>query len=314
MAQYSVPRYGGPGYDYPAPCSSRYGSYDYSKVQNLPTSTFSARNDRYVRSSSRTTLSTPSPKFSTPIYYQDPYAPIRSNSRAKTPRARSSREPLPAYGGTAEDNKVNTLRQENTYKQSDVTQWKRARAPMKPPGIAKARIPAGYSLRNWDPTEEPILLLGSVFDANSLGKWIYDWTLSKHGPAGPLTERAGELWLLLNVLANGEKPMRRTPRTFRRCRGFLRVLFMGSLLTGASALPVDPGLSANSSGWPNGPGLPSISGWPSPCFGLLFAAGVTHFSKPHITSRMPGAMALVFNYLGLVASADVTTSPTIMWT
>lgn len=36
----------------------------------------------------------------------------------------------------------------------------------------KHRIPKGYSLKNWDPTEEPILLLGSVFDANSLGKWI----------------------------------------------------------------------------------------------------------------------------------------------
>src|SRR5690349_8878367 len=51
------------------------------------------------------------------------------------------------------------------------------------PAIAKAteadaikhKIPAGYSLKNWDPAEEPIMLLGSVFDANSLGKWIYDW-------------------------------------------------------------------------------------------------------------------------------------------
>ena len=41
----------------------------------------------------------------------------------------------------------------------------------------RAGIPAGYSFKNWDPTEEPILLLGSVFDANSLGKWIYDWTV-----------------------------------------------------------------------------------------------------------------------------------------
>ena len=58
-------------------------------------------------------------------------------------------------------------------------------------------IPAGYQLKNWDPTEEPILLLGSVFDANSLGKWIYDWTVYHHKPASPLTEVAGELWLLL---------------------------------------------------------------------------------------------------------------------
>lgn len=63
------------------------------------------------------------------------------------------------------------------------------------------RIPAGYSLKNWDPTEEPIMLLGSVFDANSLGKWIYDWTVYHHGAGAPLAEQAGELWLLLIKLA-----------------------------------------------------------------------------------------------------------------
>lgn len=62
-------------------------------------------------------------------------------------------------------------------------------------------IPAGYSFKNWDPTEEPILLLGSVFDANSLGKWIYDWTVYYYGPAMPMSEVAGEMWLLLIQLA-----------------------------------------------------------------------------------------------------------------
>ncbi|TGO43731.1 hypothetical protein BOTNAR_1338g00010 [Botryotinia narcissicola] len=66
-------------------------------------------------------------------------------------------------------------------------------------------IPAGYSLKNWDPTEEPIMLLGSVFDANSLGKWIYDWTVYHHGPATPLSDMAGELWLLLIQLAGKVK-------------------------------------------------------------------------------------------------------------
>lgn len=78
-----------------------------------------------------------------------------------------------------------------------------------PPPIAKAteaharqhRIPPGYSLKNWDPSEEPIMLLGSVFDANSLGKWIYDWTVYHHGPATPIADMAGELWLLLIQLA-----------------------------------------------------------------------------------------------------------------
>ncbi|PKS05035.1 hypothetical protein jhhlp_008401 [Lomentospora prolificans] len=61
----------------------------------------------------------------------------------------------------------------------------------------KHKIPQGYSLKNWDPSEPPILLLGSVFDANSLGKWIYDWTTYHLGAASPISEMAGELWLLL---------------------------------------------------------------------------------------------------------------------
>ncbi|KAI0436862.1 vegetative cell wall protein gp1 [Xylaria telfairii] len=65
----------------------------------------------------------------------------------------------------------------------------------------KHRIPTGYSLKNWDPTEEPIMLLGSVFDANSLGKWIYDWTVYHHGAATPISDMAGEMWLLLIQLS-----------------------------------------------------------------------------------------------------------------
>lgn len=86
-------------------------------------------------------------------------------------------------------------------------------APRKPNPIAvateadarKHRIPPGYSLKNWDPSEEPIMLLGSVFDANSLGKWIYDWTVYHHGPATPIADMAGELWLLLIQLAGKVK-------------------------------------------------------------------------------------------------------------
>lgn len=66
-------------------------------------------------------------------------------------------------------------------------------------------IPPGYSLKNWDPAEEPIMLLGSVFDANSLGKWVYDWTVYHHGPATPIADMAGELWLLLIQLAGKVK-------------------------------------------------------------------------------------------------------------
>ena len=69
----------------------------------------------------------------------------------------------------------------------------------------KAGIPAGYSIKNWDPTELPIVLLGSVFDANSLGKWIYDWTVFHHGASTPMADVAGELWLLLIKLAGKMK-------------------------------------------------------------------------------------------------------------
>lgn len=61
------------------------------------------------------------------------------------------------------------------------------------------RIPDGYQLKNWDPSEQPIMLLGSVFDSNSLGKWIYDWTVYRYNGDGyhPMVELAGELWVLL---------------------------------------------------------------------------------------------------------------------
>ncbi|KAI9761210.1 MAG: hypothetical protein M4579_001130 [Chaenotheca gracillima] len=84
-------------------------------------------------------------------------------------------------------------------------------SPVRPLPVAteedrvKAKIPAGYSLKNWDPTEVPILLLGSVFDANSLGKWIYDWTVFHHGAATPMSEIAGELWLLMIQLGGKMK-------------------------------------------------------------------------------------------------------------
>lgn len=69
----------------------------------------------------------------------------------------------------------------------------------------RAGIPAGYSIKNWDPTELPIVLLGSVFDANSLGKWIYDWTVFHHGASSPMADVAGDLWLLLIKLAGKMK-------------------------------------------------------------------------------------------------------------
>lgn len=65
----------------------------------------------------------------------------------------------------------------------------------------KHRIPEGYSLKNWNPTEEPILLLGSAFDANSLGNWIFDWTVFRFGAGHPILELAGDLWTSLIQLS-----------------------------------------------------------------------------------------------------------------
>jgi hypothetical protein len=65
----------------------------------------------------------------------------------------------------------------------------------------KYRIPLGFTVTDWDPSQEPILLLGSVFDANNLGKWIYDWTIFHHGPATTTAQTAYDLWNILNPLS-----------------------------------------------------------------------------------------------------------------
>lgn len=70
---------------------------------------------------------------------------------------------------------------------------------------AKHRIPKGYSMKNWDPSETPILLLGSVFHADSLGKWIYDWTSYHHGSHSDSTSLAADLWIYLIRFAGNMK-------------------------------------------------------------------------------------------------------------
>lgn len=80
----------------------------------------------------------------------------------------------------------------------------------------RAGIPPGYSYRVRNPTEEPIMLLGSVFDPSSLGKWIYDWTVFFKGPAAPLAEVAAELWLLFIQLAGKVKRAKECMSKIRR--------------------------------------------------------------------------------------------------
>ncbi|KAH0605365.1 uncharacterized protein H6S33_004587 [Morchella sextelata] len=73
---------------------------------------------------------------------------------------------------------------------------------------AEHGIPQDYSLKNWDPEERPIILLGSVFDANSLGEWIFNWTKYHHGKTHDATKTAGGLWELLTELSSKLKRAR----------------------------------------------------------------------------------------------------------
>ena len=76
-------------------------------------------------------------------------------------------------------------------------------------------IPAGYTIRNWDCRERPLFVLGSVYDPNSLGKWIFDWTVYRHGAASPMADVAGDLWLLLLALGFRDRIFRENARSGR---------------------------------------------------------------------------------------------------
>ncbi|KAK6222550.1 vegetative cell wall protein gp1 [Colletotrichum tabaci] len=143
-----------------------------------------------------------SPRYTSDGYYatsKSSFTYIQSDAVAYEPSPR--RPPRPAVGTSA----AWATRHGPTAASSASAQTKRT-----PPTVRvanesdakKHRIPPGYSLKHWDPTKEPMLLLGSVFDCNSLGKWIYDWTVCHHGPATPGSDLAGEFWFLLNSIAS----------------------------------------------------------------------------------------------------------------
>lgn len=115
--------------------------------------------------------------------------------------------PEPAYDDTSDSQPQRSRARRSSHTTKPRDSPTKAAKPKAPPKVAtatdalKAGIPAGYSTKNWDPNEAPILLLGSVFDANSLGKWIYDWTVYHHSANAPIAEVAGDLWILLIKLA-----------------------------------------------------------------------------------------------------------------
>jgi hypothetical protein len=74
---------------------------------------------------------------------------------------------------------------------------------LKAKAAARRNIPRGFSLRRWDPEEQPFLVAGTAFDANSLGKWIFDWACFAYGRSCPLIDVAGDFWVMLIRLTGG---------------------------------------------------------------------------------------------------------------
>lgn len=49
---------------------------------------------------------------------------------------------------------------------------------------------------------KPMLLMGSAYDAHSLGKWIFDWTVAHYAAGSPMADIAGHVWLLMLKMAS----------------------------------------------------------------------------------------------------------------
>lgn len=141
---------------------------------------------------------------STPHYQPEAgYSSREASYEPPPPRPQPQQSRPPTSFGHARRSSASVPQRPSTVRPTTNTTnpSSRAKAPSAPKATdadaKRFKIPTGYSLKNWDPTEEPILLLGSVFDSNSLGKWIYDWTVYHKGPRHPISEMSGELWLLL---------------------------------------------------------------------------------------------------------------------
>jgi hypothetical protein len=208
----SPPPYYDPNVQYAAPRDDVYVSEatgntrPHEGYKTFPSSRY------HTRSSSR--------KQNQPIYVYDDEAeyagvPPTYIYREPKPKSKHARKPSTDtyfyYGqGQVIDEqpkRSRARRSSTTNKPSPKSKSTPARTPTQATeeDAIRERIPAGYSIKHWDPTELPIILLGSVFDANSLGKWIYDWTVFHHGASTPMADMAGELWLLLIKLAGKMK-------------------------------------------------------------------------------------------------------------
>lgn len=147
--------------------------------------------------------------------------------------------PEPAYDDTSDSQPQRSRARRSSHTAKPRDSPTKPAKPKSPPKAAtaadalKAGIPAGYSTKNWDPDEAPIVLLGSVFDANSLGKWIYDWTVYHHSANAPIAEVAGDLWLLLIKLAG---KMQRADECLDRITGRHNHQLVGDFLASGDRL------------------------------------------------------------------------------
>lgn len=130
-------------------------------------------------------------EYPTFTYYSPSLSPNTSPCCYSSPRISTPRQQRSTQTGYSQKKTVKT----------DITKVKTDRSATEADRV-RAGIPKGYSLKHWNPEEDPIMLVGSVFDANSLGKWIYDWTCYYHGAKSPTCEVAADLWLSLIKLAD----------------------------------------------------------------------------------------------------------------
>ncbi|KAL5886597.1 hypothetical protein ACKVWM_001935 [Pyricularia oryzae] len=147
------------------------------------------------------------PTIDTKNYYEtNKYenTPLMSQGRRRPSHNRRpslpSQKPQITAPGHSSNPKISSSRQhEPSYPLPPAPPPEQKHRPATQEDAKKHQIPEGYSLSHWDPLEIPIILAGSVFDANSLGKWIYDWVAHVHsGTEGrEIIGIAGELWLLL---------------------------------------------------------------------------------------------------------------------
>lgn len=59
----------------------------------------------------------------------------------------------------------------------------------------EAGVGSNYPPKHWDTTEKSILLLGSVLDVKSLGKYIYAWTVYGYGELTATADAGNDVWL-----------------------------------------------------------------------------------------------------------------------